>query len=219
MSPVGKTLIFLLITALISTLFVLPAGLLRAQEASPTPDASQQTKRLYLPAVQGSLVPLSDAASTGATPSSTVTPTALAFDQLPECPPFTPDPLVPTASPDLSDSAPRCRVESVNIVDVKALIEQGIDPSTLGIGGDPVFSAESTPSPYATPTVPLILSEEQVTTPIAAGATPQATRQMQHLYLPAVRGLSASPASTSSLATPANSQQSRRLYLPAVQGH
>jgi hypothetical protein len=147
------------------------------------------------------------------------TPTEIPFNELPECPPFTLEALTPTPIPDFSATAPRCRVNSTLIVDVRALIEQGIDPRTVGIGGDPVFSDESTPSPFATPTIPSVTFVERVTTPLAADAP----HQMNRVCLPAVQGgpsfeLSASATRTISLPDSDSSEPSNKLYMPLLQG-
>jgi hypothetical protein len=181
-------------------------------------DVPQQANHLYLPALQGGQAPLPTKVSAGETVDDSVEPTYIPFDQLPVCPPFTPDPLVPTAAPDLSDTAPRCHVQSTLIVDVRELLEQGIDPAEVGIPGDPLSitpePGAATPTPFGTPSPSINLAE-----PVATPVTADAPQQMNHLYLPAVLGIpSSASASARSLATPANSHQAVRLYLPTVQG-
>ena len=150
---------------------------------------------------------------------ASATPTEIPFNELPECPPFTPDPLIPTPAPDPHDnSAPVCRLKTTLIVDVRELIEQGIDPRTVGISGDPVFSEESTPSPFATP-APSITFVEPVASPIAADVP----HQTHALYLPSIQDdptseLSASATPTSSLLISDSSEPSNTLYMPLLQG-
>ena len=108
-----------------------------AEEISSGPESSDvpnQTNKLYLPMMQGDSE--DESANIGGEVDDTVEPYPgyIPFEQLPICPEIPPVDSSKLPPPD--DSPPTCRVQSTLIVDVRELIEQGIDPASVGISGD-----------------------------------------------------------------------------------
>lgn len=131
-------------------------------------------------------------------PTPTTMPGWVPFDQLPLCPTPPPD---FTPMPADSSLPATCRADVHMDTDVTALIAQGIDPATLGLG-DP---RDLDPAAFATPT------------PAAAADTPNQTNK---LYLPMMQaGNSSSQVSSiAPAATVDTPNQMHKLYLPVTNG-
>jgi hypothetical protein len=99
-------------------------------------------------------------------------PTAIPWDQLPDCPEsfYTPQPATePTPLP--NDDAPQCRLHG-EFTDFTEYLNNGGDPSAIGLSIDP---PPATPHAVGTPLIDELTSSQSLNT------------ENEHLYLPAIK--------------------------------